>query len=76
MMNFLFTCPKTHDLFSTGRFEIIDNHGVQTDKAGNKILDARVKLSDPCPFCGDLHVFHANELSCPFNGMDNNKKNQ
>lgn len=76
MMNFTFICPRTNDPFSTERFEIIDNHGVRTDKAGNKTLDARVKLSDPCPFCGDRHVYHASELACPFNGTDNINENQ
>jgi hypothetical protein len=27
-----------------------------------------VALHQPCPFCGQKHVFQASELSCPFNG--------
>jgi hypothetical protein len=76
MMIFTFTCPKTNGHFSAEKFEIIDNQGVRTDKAGNKTLDAKVKLSDPCPLCGDRHVFHASELACPFNGKENPKENQ
>ena len=49
-------------------FTIIQNRGVITDKAGKKTLDAKVALDKPCPFCGKKHVYHAGELSCPFNG--------
>jgi hypothetical protein len=73
-MDFVFTCPETGRPFNTGRFDIIDNHGVQTDNAGNKTLNARVKLLSPCPFCGGLHVYHASELSCPFDGTGKMEK--
>ena len=47
-------------------FQIIENRGVLLDKAGNKYLDMTVQISSPCPFCGEKHIFHANELACPF----------
>ena len=39
---------------------------LSTDDAGNKTLDAKVALNEPCPFCGQKHVYQASELSCPF----------
>ena len=65
-MNFIFTCPEQNKTFETDRFSIRDNKGVTTDAAGNKTLDAAVVLTRPCPFCGQLHVYRANELACPF----------
>ncbi|RJP77344.1 MAG: hypothetical protein C4522_15625 [Desulfobacteraceae bacterium] len=67
-MELIFTCPETSQVFYTGNFEVIDNHGIKTDTAGNKILEAKVALVDPCPFCGRMHVYHANELACPLSG--------
>jgi len=65
-MNFLFFCPLQHQTFQTEDFQIIENRGVLLDKAGNKYLDMTVQISSPCPFCGEKHIFHANELACPF----------
>lgn len=47
---------------------MINNNGIKIDDNGNKILDARIKLDNPCPFCGTYHEFHANEMMCPFSG--------
>ena len=35
---------------------------------GNMDMDAKVALDEPCPFCGQKHVYHASELPCPFTG--------
>lgn len=67
-MDFVFICPEKNDVFYSNNFKIIDNKGVKTDADGNKFLDAKVVLTEPCPFCGKKHVYHANELSCPFTG--------
>jgi hypothetical protein len=67
-MKFIFVCPVKQEAFETEAFEIIENQGVITDDAGNKTLDATVKLSSPCPFCGENHVFHASEMVCPLSG--------
>jgi len=67
-MDFVFICPETHQTFNCGHFKIIENYRVKTDSAGNKYLDAKVRLDEPCPFCGKRHVYSANELSCPFLG--------
>ena len=45
---------------------ITENRGVITDRAGNKVLDAKIALEEPCPFCGERHVYRASELACPF----------
>ncbi len=65
-MQFLFVCPETGQSFETHDFRLIDHQGIKTDKAGHRYLDAKVELMSPCPFCGKKHVFHADELTCPF----------
>jgi hypothetical protein len=67
MVEFIFTCPRTHKTFTSADCDITDNHGIKTDAEGNKTLDARVALKNPCPFCGSRHSYHASELACPFN---------
>ena len=32
------------------------------------VVDAKVALNEPCPFCGQKHIYHASELVCPFAG--------
>ena len=68
VIKFIFVCPNKSKVFESSNFRIIDNRGVTTDNTGNKTLDAKVALDEPCPFCGQKHVYHASELSCPFNG--------
>jgi len=65
-VKFIFVCLNKNEVFESSDFQILDNRGVATDDAGNKILDAKVALNEPCPFCGKKHVYHASELSCPF----------
>ena len=65
-MKFSFVCPNEHKVFESANFSILENRGVQIDGAGNKTLDAKVALDEPCPFCGLKHVYHASELACPF----------
>lgn len=65
-MKFIFTCPNQNRVFESAHFSVIENRGVITGSDGSRRLDAKVVLDDPCPFCGDRHVYHAGELSCPF----------
>jgi Zn finger protein HypA/HybF involved in hydrogenase expression len=65
-MKFIFDCPNQHEVFESADFSILENQGVITDDDGNKSLDAKVALNEPCPFCGQKHVYHASELACPF----------
>jgi hypothetical protein len=67
-MKLLFVCPSSNEIFESSNFKILDNRGVATDDAGNRTLDAKVALDEPCPFCGRKHVYHAGELPCPFAG--------
>lgn len=69
-MEFLFICPLRQEAFSSADFEIIDNRGVAADADGNRYLNARVQLTAPCPFCGEHHEYHANELACPFSASN------
>jgi Zn finger protein HypA/HybF involved in hydrogenase expression len=69
-MKFIFVCPSQNKVYESADFDILENRGVITDEAGNKTLDAKVALNEPCPFCGQKHVYHAGELSCPFSGLD------
>ena len=68
MMKFTFVCPNQNKVFESSDFNILDNKGVVIDETGNRSLDARVALNEPCPFCGQQHVYHASELVCPFTG--------
>ena len=65
-LKFLFVCPNNNEVFENTNFNILDNKGVATDNAGGKTLDAKVALNEPCPYCGEKHVYHADELPCPF----------
>ena len=67
-MEMTFVCPEKNDIFQTKHFHIFNNNGIQIDANGNKSLDARIKLDNPCPLCGTYHEYHANELMCPFSG--------
>ncbi|MGD8520649.1 MAG: hypothetical protein PVF56_05850 [Desulfobacterales bacterium] len=73
-MKFTFVCPIQNKVFESSDFKIQENRGVITDEAGNKMLDAKVALENPCPFCGNKHVYHASELSCPFTDLDRIEK--
>jgi len=73
-MKFLFVCPIKNKVFESADFSILENRGVITDAAGKKTLDAKVALEKPCPFCGGKHIYHADELSCPFTGLDANEE--
>ena len=74
-MKFIFICSTQNQVFASANFSILESRGVIVDQAGNKMLDAKVALNEPCPFCGQKHVYHASELSCPFE-ISENKKNQ
>jgi Zn finger protein HypA/HybF involved in hydrogenase expression len=65
-MEFIFICPKRNMTFKSADFHITENRGVIENASGNKILDAKIELNASCPFCGEKHVYLANELSCPF----------
>ena len=65
-MKFLFVCPERDKPFETEAFSLVDNRGVKQDDEGNRYLDARVRLAEPCPLCGKIHEYPAWELSCPF----------
>jgi len=65
-MNFIFTCPVTHKTFETDAFRVIEDNGVRMNPSGQKVWQARIELSDPCPICGDIHIYHPQDLPCPF----------
>jgi len=69
-MKFLFICPLRQESFFSEDFQITDNRGIAVDDLGNKYLNARIRLSAPCPVCGEHHEFQANELSGPFSAND------
>ena len=73
-LKFIFVCPAQKRVFESADFRVLENRGVILDEAGNKVLDAKVRLNNPCPFCGRKHVYHANELPCPF-GTSENEQN-
>ena len=65
-MKFVFACPRNGQVFETAEFCIAENRGVVTGADGSRKLDAKVRLTSPCPLCGDHHEYEAAELSCPF----------
>ncbi|MBN1997817.1 hypothetical protein JW935_09720 [candidate division KSB1 bacterium] len=64
----IFVCPEKGATFSSAHFKIVENNGIKTDADGNKTLDAKVIIEEPCPFCSKQHVYHVSEIPCPFNG--------
>jgi Fe2+ or Zn2+ uptake regulation protein len=62
----VFVCPNENKVFESSNYEIIENKGIITDAAGNKVLDAKVVLNESCPYCCQKHIYHVGELSCPF----------
>ena len=74
-MKFIFVCTTQHRVFESADFSVRENRGIVVDETGHRALDAKVELNEPCPFCGQKHVYHASELSCPFE-ISENKKNQ
>ena len=65
-MELVFVCPLHRESFFSVHFEITDNRGIALDDDGKRYLDARIRLTVPCPYCGEHHEYHANELACPF----------
>ncbi|KJS33228.1 MAG: hypothetical protein VR64_03190 [Desulfatitalea sp. BRH_c12] len=65
-MELVFVCPVAHTPFKTDAYRIVENHGIRTDAAGQKHLDAKVCVDMACPHCGDRHIYSADALSCPF----------
>ena len=74
-MKFIFVCTTQNRVFESADFSVRENRGIVVDETGNRALNAKVELNEPCPFCGQKHVYHASELSCPFE-ISENKKNQ
>lgn len=65
-MKLVFICPETNAIFETEDFSLAENHGVQTDSNGEKVLNATVVLNSPCPYCQKIHRYRAKDLACPF----------
>ena len=63
---FVFTCPRDNRVFESSAFCIVENQGVVENGNGKRFLDAKVMLEDACPYCGERHVYKADELPCPF----------
>ena len=68
-MKLIFVCPNQNKMFESTDYKIIENKGVIIDAAGSKALDAKVALNKSCPYCGQKHIYHVSELSCPFAGQ-------
>jgi hypothetical protein len=67
-MKLVFTCALKEWVFRSDEYRVIEHRGVSVDAAGRKRLDMQVQLSTPCPFCGELHIYAADELACPLTG--------
>ncbi len=65
-MELVFVCPQARAAFRSEKYQIVENRGVRAGADGQKILDAKVALTEACPFCGQNHVYPADELACPF----------
>lgn len=63
----VFVCTENGAAFRSADFRLVENRGIKVSKDGSRILDAKVLLEDPCPFCGRRHVYHVSEIPCPFN---------
>ena len=70
-MKFIFVCTTQNRVFESADFSVRENRGIVVDETGNRALNAKVELNEPCPFCGKKHVYRAVELICPFDGTEN-----
>jgi len=64
-MELVFTCPKRQAPFFSADYEVSEYGGIGSDGEGRRVLRARVRLTSPCPHCGGVHEYDANELACP-----------
>lgn len=67
-MKLIFVCSDRNKGFESADYRIVENRGVIIDAAGDKTLDAKVAITERCPYCGQKHIYHVSELSCPFSG--------
>lgn len=65
-MQITFTCPKTQKTFETAVYRIVEDKGARITSWGEKVWEASVQLSNPCPHCGEQHTYDPGELPCPF----------
>lgn len=75
-MKLVFTCESSRQVFQSDGYRIVENRGITVDAAGRKRLDMQVQLSTPCPFCGELHIYPADELPCPLAGTRDDSEGQ
>ncbi|MDY6906028.1 MAG: hypothetical protein SWH61_15230 [Thermodesulfobacteriota bacterium] len=66
-MELIFVCPAVGKVFHSDQYRIMENRGIKRGTDGSRTLDASVSLTAPCPYCGQMHTYHASELACPFN---------
>ncbi|MFH0782309.1 MAG: hypothetical protein V2B20_10215 [Pseudomonadota bacterium] len=64
-MKLHFQCPQTGKIFSTDGYSLTDNRGVILNSQGEKILQAMVEVSQPCPHCQEFHRYRVEDLACP-----------
>jgi len=69
-VKFIFVCPIHNRVFESTDFRIIENRGVVAGPDGGKVLEAKVALDRPCPLCGEIHVYRAADLACPFGSTE------
>jgi hypothetical protein len=69
MMKLVFICRLTQRVFRSDGYKIVENWGVSLDSNGRKRLEMKLRLSTPCPFCGRMHAYSADELACPLTGV-------
>lgn len=74
-MELVFPCLQSGGLFRSADYEIVAFRGVVENAAGEKTLEARVRLKNPCPLCGARHEYAAAELPCPFEAGDPGGRN-
>lgn len=63
-MELFFTCPVKQQLFSSEHYALVDGFSVVEGK--ERKLEGMVQLEEPCPHCGERHLFKVDEVMCSY----------
>lgn len=63
-MKLYFTCPVKNELFDSQHYSLVDGYSVV--EGDERKLTGMVQLEEPCPCCGQMHLFNVDEVMCSY----------
>jgi hypothetical protein len=70
-MELYFTCPVTKEVFGSEDYSLEQGHTITESADGARELQGMILLHQPCPFCGKMHRYRAQEVLCPLSRGNN-----